>query len=141
MNERELGQKISELRKAKGLTQEELAARCKINVRSLQRIEAGEVIPRSHTVRTILLELDVDYADFCTQFHADQDNRDEVIRVPHERLDSLKRAIQSWSFGVYIGLLLVFGILIKFGMPWYMYVLPVLVIYLIKTNEQESEAN
>src|SRR5690606_23856559 len=47
------GKKISELRKAKGLTQEELVEQCKISVRTLQRIEAGEVTPRSYTLRTI----------------------------------------------------------------------------------------
>jgi len=53
MKQPELGKKISELRKAKGLTQEELVEQCKISVRTLQRIEAGEVTPRSYTLRTI----------------------------------------------------------------------------------------
>ncbi len=54
-----LGQKIQEWRKAKGLTQEELVERCNINVRTIQRIEAGEVTPRSYTVKAILEVLDV----------------------------------------------------------------------------------
>jgi transcriptional regulator with XRE-family HTH domain len=40
-----LGKKIAALRKSNGLTQEELVEKCKLNVRTLQRIEAGEVIP------------------------------------------------------------------------------------------------
>jgi transcriptional regulator with XRE-family HTH domain len=40
-----LGKKIAKLRKAKGLTQEELVEKCNISVRTLQRIEAGEVAP------------------------------------------------------------------------------------------------
>jgi len=56
----ELGQKILELRKAKGLTQEELVDRCNINVRTIQRIEAGEVTPRMFTIRTILEALGYD---------------------------------------------------------------------------------
>lgn len=48
-----LGQKIARLRKAKGLTQEELVEKCHLNVRTLQRIEAGEVTPRSYTIRSI----------------------------------------------------------------------------------------
>lgn len=56
----ELGQKILELRKAKGLTQEELVSKCNINVRTIQRIEAGEVTPRSFTVKIILEALGYD---------------------------------------------------------------------------------
>ena len=58
MNQPELGQKIVALRKQKGLTQEELVEACGLNVRTLQRIETGEVNPRSHTVRLIFQALD-----------------------------------------------------------------------------------
>ncbi len=54
MKQPELGQKIVELRKQKGFTQEELVEQCNINVRTIQRIEAGEVMPRSFTLKTIL---------------------------------------------------------------------------------------
>lgn len=54
MKQPELGRKILELRKQKGLTQEELVDQCNINVRTIQRIEAGEVTPRSFTLKTIL---------------------------------------------------------------------------------------
>jgi len=54
MKQPELGQKILELRKQKGFTQEELVEQCNINVRTIQRIEAGEVTPRSFTLKTIL---------------------------------------------------------------------------------------
>lgn len=60
MKQPELGRKIAGLRTAKGLTQEELVERCNISVRTIQRIEAGEVMPRSYTVRTILAALDCD---------------------------------------------------------------------------------
>jgi len=60
MKQPELGRKISELRKEKGLTQEELVDKCNISVRTLQRIESGEVSPRSYTVKTILAALEYD---------------------------------------------------------------------------------
>lgn len=60
MKQPELGRKISELRKAKGLTQEELVEKCNISVRTIQRIETGEVTPRMYTVKTILAALDHD---------------------------------------------------------------------------------
>lgn len=56
----DLGKKIAELRKSRGLTQEELVELCNISVRTLQRIETGEVTPRSYTVKTILGALDYD---------------------------------------------------------------------------------
>lgn len=59
MKQPQLGQKIQEWRKAKGMTQEELVERCNINVRTIQRIEAGEVAPRSYTVKAILEVLEV----------------------------------------------------------------------------------
>src|SRR5688572_16045589 len=60
MKQPELGRKISELRKAKGLTQEELVEKCNISVRTIQRIETGDVTPRMYTIKTILSALDHD---------------------------------------------------------------------------------
>lgn len=54
----QLGKTITNLRQKKRLTQEELVELCNINVRTLQRIEAGEVEPRDYTVRIILDALD-----------------------------------------------------------------------------------
>jgi transcriptional regulator with XRE-family HTH domain len=58
MKQPELGKKIADLRKAKGYTQEELVEKCNLSVRTLQRIESGEVVPRSHTIRVIFAALD-----------------------------------------------------------------------------------
>jgi transcriptional regulator with XRE-family HTH domain len=63
MNQPELGKKIAELRKAKGLTQEELVEKCNLNVRTLQRIESGEVTPRSYTIKLIFTALDYSVYD------------------------------------------------------------------------------
>lgn len=60
MKQPELGKKISELRKKKGFTQEELVDLCNMNVRTIQRIESGEVTPRSYTLKAILKALDYD---------------------------------------------------------------------------------
>lgn len=58
MKQPDLGKKISELRLAKGLTQAELAAKCNIGLRTIQRIESAEVTPRSYTVKVIFSNLD-----------------------------------------------------------------------------------
>ncbi|WP_073320258.1 helix-turn-helix domain-containing protein [Aquimarina spongiae] len=67
MKQPELGIKISELRKLKGLTQEELVEQCNISVRTIQRIESGEVTPRSYTIKTILSALDYDLSQIQTE--------------------------------------------------------------------------
>ena len=53
--------RFSDLRKAKGLTQEELVEKCNLSVRTLQRIEAGEVTPRPITVKLIFEALEVSF--------------------------------------------------------------------------------
>lgn len=64
MKQPELGKKISELRKARGLTQEELVEKCNLNVRTIQRIEAGEVTPRSYTVKALFEALEFTGTEF-----------------------------------------------------------------------------
>jgi transcriptional regulator with XRE-family HTH domain len=63
-----LGKKIAEIRKAKGMTQEELVERCQLNVRTLQRIESGEVTPRGYTLKIIFSELEYPFEE-----HLDSD--------------------------------------------------------------------
>ncbi|MGR3809727.1 helix-turn-helix domain-containing protein [Jiulongibacter sp. NS-SX5] len=53
MKQPELGNKISELRQSKGLTQTELAESCNLSLRTIQRIEAAEVTPRAYTIKQI----------------------------------------------------------------------------------------
>ena len=61
MNQPDLGLKIAELRQQKGLTQEKLAEYCDISTRTIQRIESGEVEPRSFTRNSLsnILEFDM----------------------------------------------------------------------------------
>lgn len=54
----QLGKTIQALRQEKKLTQEELVEKCNVNVRTLQRIEAGDVTPRDFTIKAILEALD-----------------------------------------------------------------------------------
>lgn len=82
MKQPQLGIRITELRKQKGLTQEELVELCKINVRTLQRIESGEVTPRSYTVKTILSALDCDYESL--QLESNQKMAQTITVKPEE---------------------------------------------------------
>ena len=56
MQQPEFGRKVADRRKELGLTQVELAEKCEISVRSIQRIEAGRVNPRRST-KKILVEI------------------------------------------------------------------------------------
>lgn len=58
MNKGWLAEKIGSLRKSKGLSQEQLAEESSINLRTLQRIEAGHTDPRGNTLRSIAQALD-----------------------------------------------------------------------------------
>ena len=66
MNQPYLGQKISELRQQKGLTQEQLAEKCEVSARTIQRIEGGEVDPRAYTLRCLGQALDFDFEEQST---------------------------------------------------------------------------
>lgn len=65
----ELGKKIADYRKSKGFTQEELVEKCNLSVRTLQRIEAGEVTPRIYTVKLILEVLELDFESSLSSHH------------------------------------------------------------------------
>ena len=60
MKQLELGNKVNEIRNAKGFTQKELSDSCNVDIRTIQRIEAGEVIPRWSTIRIIAAALEID---------------------------------------------------------------------------------
>jgi transcriptional regulator with XRE-family HTH domain len=63
MEQPEFGKKLVEIRKANGLTQDELAGKCKITVRTIQRIESGVVIPRTFTIKALSLALNYDFLE------------------------------------------------------------------------------
>lgn len=59
-----IARKISETRKIKGLTQEELAEQSKVNLRTIQRIENSENEPREKTLSLICEVLNIDLEEF-----------------------------------------------------------------------------
>lgn len=61
MNQPDFGLKITELRQQKGLTQEKLAEYCEVSTRTIQRIESGEVEPRSFTRNSLSNILEFDF--------------------------------------------------------------------------------
>lgn len=67
MQQPTLGKRLTALRKAKNLTQEELVEKSRVSVRTIQRIEAGEVLPRVYTVKILLAALGETYESFANQ--------------------------------------------------------------------------
>jgi transcriptional regulator with XRE-family HTH domain len=70
------GQKIKEIRTRMGMTQQELASKAKVNLRTIQRIENSEVIPRSYTLKTIAKVLNTEESDLfdLNIIESEQDN-------------------------------------------------------------------
>ena len=97
MKQPELGKRISELRKEKGLTQEELVEQCNINVRTIQRIEAGEVNPRTYTIKTILNVLGEDFTD---KLMVKEDLKNHSFTLKEQ-----KRLELSWISGIVLVIL------------------------------------
>jgi len=80
-----LGQKIKELRVLKGLTQEDLADKTNLSVRTIQRIESGDVDPRTYTLNLLAQALGVELEEF-TRDKIDQENSIEKQSNPEQWL-------------------------------------------------------
>jgi transcriptional regulator with XRE-family HTH domain len=63
MKQPDFGKKLIEIRKVRGLTQDELAAKCKITIRTVQRIESGLVLPRAFTLKVLSDNLEFDFLE------------------------------------------------------------------------------
>lgn len=67
MQQPELGRQLTALRKERNLTQEELVEKSHVSVRTIQRIESGEVMPRLSTVKILVNALGENYESFLTR--------------------------------------------------------------------------
>lgn len=105
MRQPDLGKKLSELRKAKGLTQEELVEKCNISVRTIQRIENGDVTPRMYTIKTILaaLDHDLDAISDGTEFTEPLSNRVKdflMVDIDMSRPGLVNQLNIAWIAGI-----------------------------------------
>ncbi|GAB4239975.1 MAG: hypothetical protein Tsb0034_16210 [Ekhidna sp.] len=80
MKQPHLGRKIAELRHIKNMTQEELVEACNVSVRTLQRIESGEVTPRYSTIKIILAALGEEM-DVISTFSTPDKNTHQLIAL------------------------------------------------------------
>lgn len=93
MKQPELGKKILELRLSKGYTQNELAEKCNLSIRTIQRIELGDVIPRSFTIKTIFSNLDHDFynAKAVSQNVKTSTFKDAILEIINLKKNTMKK--------------------------------------------------
>ena len=118
MNQQEFGKELIRVRKSKGLTQSELAEKCNVSYRTIQRIESGIVSPRSFTVRTLSEVLDYDFLkEFTIQPTLDEtiDSerfilRKRIISQTIDLFNLKKNAMKKLSILTVITVLVVIGL-------------------------------
>lgn len=76
---KEIGKKIRDVRKKKGLSQEELAESAKVNLRTIQRIENNESEPRGKTLNLICEVLELNAEDILD--YGKQTDRNYLIYI------------------------------------------------------------
>ena len=111
MEQPALGKKILELRKQKGFTQEELVEKCNINVRTIQRIEAGDVSPRSYTIKAILEVLGFNYEDVFENKYV-SGKFDAILNIDKEKI--YKQLNIAMIFGIVYFIIAFFEVVVDF---------------------------
>ena len=76
MENRSLGKNLIYQRKLKGYTQEELSERTEVTVRTIQRIEKGDVNPHLHTVKQLAVALSIEVDELMVL----ENPKDEAIQ-------------------------------------------------------------
>lgn len=106
-----IGSEIKKLRNEKGLTQEELAFKCGVSTRTIQRIESGEVDARNYTLSQIAEALEVTLDHFSVSIP-------EMERLKQERIRSNRKWLSLLHFSGLFALLI-----------------PPVIIYILKRDE------
>jgi transcriptional regulator with XRE-family HTH domain len=89
---------VKDGRLAKGYTQKELSELSNISIRSIQRIENGEIIPRSYTIKTIAEIIGVPFEEFtkATQKANIALNENDEIKIkPPSAINKPQRIVLS----------------------------------------------
>ena len=106
-----LGKQIKVARQEQMLSQVELANKCNLNIRTIQRIENDEVIPRSYTLKIISEVLDVSLKR--NDNYEDDSDRLKKLRDVFER----RKQIRIFTFIIVVILLVSTLLLIFSGIP------------------------
>jgi len=85
---KQLGKRLTELRKAKGLSQEKVAELIDISITSLSQIETGDHFPKPETLEKIADALKINVKDL---FNFQESNLSEMTREINKKIKFLKR--------------------------------------------------
>ena len=106
-----IGEQIKVARQQQKLSQSELADKCNLNIRTIQRIESNEVTPRFYTLRIINEMLDAN-------FLSDETNKKEDQQaIEFRRVFEKRKQIRIITFIVVILLLASTLLLLISGIP------------------------
>lgn len=98
----DIGTKIKELRKARGMTQEELAKKTSLSIASIQGYEQKKYKPKLNTIAKIANALDVlprdliDKADLA-ELPEIKEMQDSKLRIRTSSIDYIKKCLDSES--------------------------------------------
>src|SRR5687768_6168018 len=81
MDKSSIAKKIIHYRKLKGVTQEMLSEVTGLNVRTIQRIEAGEVDPRLYTLKSIAEALGVNLEELLPEPTQQELNQIAILHI------------------------------------------------------------
>ena len=113
MEQPDLGKRLTALRKEKNLTQEELVEKSHVSVRTIQRIEAGEVLPRLSTVKIL-------WAALGETFEPSTAKATQIMETPKNILPNANRItvlIAALAGAVYLICQIILGSL---DIAWFM---------------------
>jgi len=105
-----IGKQIKLARQQKKLSQQELASKCNLNIRTIQRIENDEVDPRPYTLRIISEVLEVSFMR-----NNEEAEQKELIRL--RGVFERRKQIRIFTFIVIIVLLASALLLLLSGIP------------------------
>ncbi len=80
MEKLDFGAKLIEVRRTKGLTQDEVAEKCKISARTIQRIESGSVKPRTFTIKMISEALGFEFFETSKMINVSKKNQNSNLK-------------------------------------------------------------
>lgn len=121
----ELHQKISFVRKKKGLTQEQLAELTNITVRTIQRIENGDSVPRSYTLKAIAAALDVTFEELTGKTKDDNYVVSPPLSAPCNTTEEEQHFLQLLCLSCFSYLVI----------PWIHFLVPA---YLLKRSKERT---
>jgi len=113
-NKKVIAQQVKNVRIAKGYTQQELSDLVGISLRSVQRIENGEVLPRSYTLKLLAERLELPLA----QPEEEQPLPEAApVAEPPRRINRSQQIILTFSSALVLFLLTIAFIAQSHGFP------------------------